>query len=85
MPVHLVATGGTIASTGFPGPLRAARDGRALLAAAGADADVAVTDLATAGSFAMGWDDLRRLRTAVTAALDEGADGVVVTHGTDTM
>ncbi|WP_328307602.1 asparaginase [Actinomycetospora sp. NBC_00405] len=85
MPVHLVATGGTIASTGFPGPLRAARDGRALLAAAGADAEVAVTDLATAGSFAMGWDDLRRLRTAVAAALDEGADGVVVTHGTDTM
>ncbi|WP_433024814.1 asparaginase domain-containing protein [Actinomycetospora sp. CA-053990] len=85
MPVHLVATGGTIASTGFPGPLRAARDGRALLDAAGADADVAVTDLATAGSFAMGWDDLRRLRTAVATALDEGADGVVVTHGTDTM
>ncbi|PVZ11828.1 asparaginase [Actinomycetospora cinnamomea] len=92
-PVHLVATGGTIASTGFPGPLAPARDGRALLADAGvvddlpADvtAGVTVTDLATAGSFAMGWDDLRRLHAAVTAALEAGAEGVVVTHGTDTM
>ena len=85
MPVHLVATGGTIASTGFPGPLAAARDGRALLADAGVTADVTVTDLATAGSFPDGVDDLRRLRTAVAEALDAGADGVVVTHGTDTM
>lgn len=85
MPVHLVATGGTIASTGFPGALAAARDGRALVADAGVTADVTVTDLATAGSFAMGWDDLRRLRTAVTEALEAGAEGVVVTHGTDTM
>jgi L-asparaginase len=85
MPVHLVATGGTIASTGFPGRLAAARDGAALLADAGVTADVTVTDLATAGSFAMGWDDLRRLRTAVVEALEAGADGVVVTHGTDTL
>ena len=54
MPVHLVATGGTIASTGFPGQLAAARDGRALVDDAGVTADVTVTDLATAGSFAMG-------------------------------
>jgi len=85
MPVHLVATGGTIASTGFPGPLAAARDGRSLLAAAGVTDDVAVTDLATAASFALATDDLFRLLAAVREALDVGADGVVVTHGTDTM
>ncbi|GAA4859715.1 asparaginase domain-containing protein [Actinomycetospora straminea] len=88
-PVHLIATGGTIASTGFPAPRRASRDGRALLADAGVTGDVSasitVTDVETAGSYAMGWDDLRRLHAAVTAALDAGAAGVVVTHGTDTM
>jgi L-asparaginase len=85
MPVHLVATGGTIASTGFPGPLGAALDGRALLGATGWPAEVVVTDLATAASFALAPEDLLGLHAAVRAALDAGADGVVVTHGTDTM
>lgn len=89
MSVHLVATGGTIASTSQGGGLVARLDGHRLLAAAGGAppgaGPVEVVDLTTAASFALGLDDVLRLRDAVAAALAAGACGVVVTHGTDTM
>ncbi|MHC1557411.1 asparaginase domain-containing protein [Actinomycetospora sp. C-140] len=90
MSVLLVATGGTIASTADGGAGLAARlDGARLLAAAGGApvgaGSVEVLDLATAPSFALGMDDVLRLRATVADALAAGAGGVVVTHGTDTM
>jgi len=96
MTVHLVATGGTIASTadeagagGAGGGLSARLDGRRLLEAAGGAppgaGPVEVVDLSTEASFALGMDDVLRLHAVVADALAAGASGVVVTHGTDTM
>lgn len=49
------------------------------------DCVVEVSDLATVGSFAWQWPDLLTLLRSITTALAEDCDGVVVTHGTDTM
>lgn len=86
MPLQLIATGGTISSTGGPGSLEARLRADDLLSALdGAAGDVHTLDLTTVVSSALTGGDLLRLHRAVRAALDEGADGVVVTHGTDAM
>ncbi|WP_433801786.1 asparaginase [Actinomycetospora sp. CA-084318] len=80
----LLATGGTIAT-------RATADGRAvsataadLLATARTDLDVTAIDAAGRLSFAATLDDLAALaRTVREACADH--DGVVLTHGTDTL
>lgn len=88
--VHVIGTGGTIAS----------RSGGAGGGAVAADAvtdvletsapptgiDVTAEDLLSQGSFRLTLADLRRIaQAAVTRAADPDIDGVVVTHGTDTM
>ncbi|WP_199522484.1 asparaginase [Geodermatophilus marinus] len=85
--VHLLATGGTIASRRTADGLSAAVPAAGLLAAAGAPEGVDVTagDLTTIASFALTLPDVRRLVADVRARLTAGVDGVVVTHGTDTM
>jgi L-asparaginase len=85
--VHLLATGGTIASRRGPGGLAAVTPAAELLAAAGPPADLTVTtsDLGSVGSFALTTADLRRLVADARRCLADGVDGVVVTHGTDTM
>ncbi|WP_346623812.1 asparaginase [Blastococcus montanus] len=85
--VQLLATGGTIASRHGPGGLAARTPAAELLAAAGSPAGVTVTtsDLSTVGSFALDTSDLRGLVAEARRCLVEGVDGVVVTHGTDTM
>ena len=85
--VHLLATGGTIASRQGPAGLASVTPAAELLAAAEAPSDVTVTtsDLGTVGSFALTWSDLRALVAEARRWLAEGVDGVVVTHGTDTM
>lgn len=81
MPVHVIATGGTIAAHG-DGP----RDGRALLAQAGLDPDsVRVTDLASGSSADLTIPEMIAVAEEVRLALATGADGVVVLHGTDTL
>jgi L-asparaginase len=86
--VHLLATGGTIASRRGPDGLAAATPAAELLTSAGVPpgVEVIVSDLTTVGSYALSLADLRRLVTEVRRCLsDDDVDGVVVTHGTDTM
>jgi L-asparaginase len=85
--VHLIATGGTIASRQGPDGLAAVTPAADLLAAARPPAHLTVTasDLGTVGSFALTTSDLQDLVAEARRCLGEGVDGVVVTQGTDTM
>ena len=85
--VHVLSTGGTIASRpGVDGRVLASDDVSALLESAGGVDGVEVTaeEVLRLGSYRLTLDDAlqiaRRARAAAAAA-----DGVVVTHGTDTM
>ena len=84
--VVVITTGGTIASSSdTAGVGRPTRTGRDLLAGLDATADVDVVDLLAVDSSQLTPADWDRISTAITAAVDAGADGVVVTHGTDTL
>ena len=85
--VRMLATGGTIASRRVGSRHLATVPGDELLARATvpADCEVSVIDAARVGSFAWTWPDLVALVREVDAALAEGVDAVLVTHGTDTM
>ncbi|WP_424188385.1 asparaginase [Actinokineospora sp. G85] len=88
--ISVLAMGGTIAmapvATGGVAP---AFDAESLMAAvpelAGGGVRITAKTLRSLPSPSIGFDDLRALHAAITAELAEGADGVVVTHGTDTL
>ncbi|MEB7503895.1 asparaginase [Arthrobacter koreensis] len=84
--IRILATGGTIASrTGRDG---AASAGRAedITASLSGRHSYSVRDVTNANSFRLRFSDVRLIAEAVRAAVaEEGVDGVVVTHGTDTM
>ena len=88
--IVLIATGGTIASAREAGgAVNAGLTGETLLAALHAPLDgiaVTVENFAAAGSYALDLATVFRLCRRIDAVLaDAGVDGVVVTHGTDTM
>lgn len=96
--VHVLATGGTIASRSGAAPddatpststgATAADSAAALLATMDATADIEVTseDVMTVGSYRLGLPEVDTIaRTARDRAADPDIDGVVITHGTDTM
>jgi L-asparaginase len=85
MAVLLVACGGTIASRATPGGVSVSLSGAELLAAAGIDG-VDVLDAAHGPSWSLDAGAVEAIARTVVAAASSGEhDGVVVTHGTDTV
>ncbi|MFG1930005.1 asparaginase [Mycobacterium sp. NPDC048908] len=87
--VAVIATGGTIASTASDGGVVATRSAADLLEAAHVTGiEVESIDLMTVGSYCMRLEHIRAISDAVAALLDrrdDPVDGIVITHGTDTM
>lgn len=84
MTVHVVALGGTIASTGSGGVVPNVT-GVELARAAGIDTPLSFTQLAQASSGSLTFDHLLAVAAEVDEAASAGAEGVVVTQGTDTL
>ncbi len=87
--VAVIATGGTIASTATDAGVVATRTATDLVAAAGLrDLEIETIDLMTVGSYRMTLRHLREISDAVVDLLHrdhDPVDGIVITHGTDTM
>jgi L-asparaginase len=83
--VHVIATGGTIASH-FDGTDWTEIPGQQLVDELGAlPCAVEVHDVASGPSSNLSTDDMVAIAERVRVLLDAGARGVVVVHGTDTM
>lgn len=84
--ISVITTGGTIAtSTDDSGVRHPTRSGADLVAGLNTGSAVQIVDLMSLDSSELTPADWDRIRTAVRAAAAGGADGVVVTHGTDTL
>jgi L-asparaginase len=86
--VVVLATGGTISSRSTEGAVVAVDDASAVLASAGYGDGITVDahDLLKVGSYRMTLADMRAVAEGVRRELDrDDVDGVVITHGTDTL
>ncbi|SFR55786.1 asparaginase [Halogeometricum limi] len=86
--VHVVGCGGTIASEPAADGAAPAKAGEELVAAVPDVAEYAtlrVTDAGSRAGFDMDFGVVASAADAVRTAVADGADGVVVTHGTDTL
>lgn len=86
--VTVLGTGGTIASTSNESGATPELSGQALVDAVPdleAYATLSVEEVAQVPSFDMDFSTVADLGRAAERAVTDGADGVVVTHGTDTM
>src|ERR1700712_3090863 len=85
--VVVIATGGTIATrSDADGVKRPSQSGAQLVSGVDAGVDVEVIELMAVDSSDLGPADWDRIRTAVVrAAASPDVDGIVVTHGTDTL
>ncbi|CKM24586.1 L-aparaginase [Mycobacterium tuberculosis] len=82
----VITTGGTISTTAGPdGVLRPTHCGATLIAGLDMDSDIEVVDLMALDSSKLTPADWDRIGAAVQEAFRGGADGVVITHGTDTL
>jgi L-asparaginase len=86
--VAVIGTGGTIASTQNEAAATPQKGGAELVEAVpelSEYATLSVRDVAQVASFDMNLDTVADIGDAAADAVADGADGVVVTHGTDTM
>ncbi|AKS35720.1 asparaginase [Mycolicibacterium goodii] len=87
--IAVIATGGTIASTATDSGVVATRPAANLVERAGVSGiDTEPHDLMTVGSYCMDLHHLRLISDAVAELLnrtDDPVDGIVITHGTDTL
>ncbi|ABG95012.1 asparaginase [Rhodococcus jostii RHA1] len=87
--IAIIATGGTIASTTSEGGVVANQTAATLLEGTGiAGVEIETIDLMTIGSYQMTLGHLRQISDQVADLLareHERVDGIVITHGTDTM
>lgn len=84
--VHVIGTGGTIASRADVGGSVVADSADDVLGTTGLDTTVTTEDVLHINSFHLTFADLLKIRTAVAQAThNPQIDGVVITHGTDTM
>ena len=84
--VHIIGTGGTIASRATGSGSTVADSTQEVLQTADVTTQVTTEDVLHINSFHLCFADLLKIRAAVVAACQRaGVDGVVITHGTDTM
>jgi L-asparaginase len=86
--IVVLSTGGTIASTDAADGATPSKRGEELVSAVPAleeYADISVEEVAQIPSFDMDFETMSSLADAARHAAENGAEGVVVTHGTDTL
>ena len=86
--VHVVATGGTIASTADEDGATPSLSGEDLVDAVpelGAEASLSVESVSQTPGFDMDFETMVAVGERARAAVEDGTDAIVVTHGTDTL